>query len=88
MSCGPVAKSHDCSHAQPRTPHTTPSHRPRTTNTQGIFYLLDKIEGYRRLFSVTDTSLAHPYAHKERVPVWLLGVICGIAPAVIIILIA
>ncbi|AAW47193.2 phospholipid metabolism-related protein, putative [Cryptococcus deneoformans JEC21] len=54
----------------------------------GLFYLLDKINGYRRLFSVTDTSLAHPYADPERVPVWLLAVLCGIVPAVFIILVA
>ncbi|RSH95495.1 hypothetical protein EHS25_000587 [Saitozyma podzolica] len=53
-----------------------------------IFYLLDKVQGYRRLFSVTDTSLAYPYAEHERVPVWLLAVTCGIVPAVIIILYA
>ncbi|KIR38392.1 hypothetical protein I307_06286 [Cryptococcus deuterogattii 99/473] len=35
----------------------------------GLFYLLDKINGYRRLFSVTDTSLAHPYANPERIPI-------------------
>ncbi|WWC64260.1 uncharacterized protein I303_106870 [Kwoniella dejecticola CBS 10117] len=51
----------------------------------GIFYLLDKINGYRRLFDVTDTSLAHPHADPERVPVWLLAVLCGVVPAVIII---
>ncbi|WVF67223.1 hypothetical protein IAT40_001971 [Kwoniella sp. CBS 6097] len=51
----------------------------------GLFYLLDKINGYRRLFDITDTSLAHPHADPERVPVWLLAVLCGIVPAVIII---
>ncbi|WWC91455.1 uncharacterized protein L201_006401 [Kwoniella dendrophila CBS 6074] len=53
-----------------------------------IFYLLDKINGYRRLFDITDTSLAHPHADPERVPVWLLAVLCGIVPAVIIIITA
>lgn len=56
--------------------------------TQALFYLLDKINGYRRLFSVTDTSLAHPYANPERIPVWLLAVLCGIVPAILIILAA
>ncbi|WWD20960.1 hypothetical protein CI109_105438 [Kwoniella shandongensis] len=51
----------------------------------GLFYLLDKINGYRRLFDINDTSLAHPYADPERVPVWLLAVICGIVPALVII---
>ncbi|WWC73324.1 uncharacterized protein I206_107291 [Kwoniella pini CBS 10737] len=54
----------------------------------GIFYLLDKINGYRRLFDITDNSLAHPYADPERVPVWLLAVLCGVVPAVIIIITA
>ncbi|WRT68813.1 uncharacterized protein IL334_005793 [Kwoniella shivajii] len=54
----------------------------------GVFYLLDKINGYRRLFDITDTSLAHPYADPERVPVWLLAVLCGVVPAVIIIAVA
>ncbi|WVQ72159.1 hypothetical protein IAR50_001704 [Cryptococcus sp. DSM 104548] len=54
----------------------------------GLFYLLDKIDGYRRLFDVTDTSLAHPYADPERVPVWLVGVLCGGVPAILIILVA
>ncbi|WVR09265.1 hypothetical protein IAU60_006330 [Kwoniella sp. DSM 27419] len=54
----------------------------------GIFYLLDKINGYRRLFSVTDTSLAHPYADPERIPVWLLAVLCGVVPAIVIIITA
>lgn len=64
-------------------PHTTRAHTP-----QGAFYLVDRIDGYRRLFDVNDTSLAHPYAVKERVPVWLLGVLCAIVPAVIIVLTA
>ncbi|WVQ94820.1 hypothetical protein IAU59_001903 [Kwoniella sp. CBS 9459] len=51
----------------------------------GLFYLLDKVNGYRRLFDITDTSLAHPYADPERVPVWLLAVLCGIVPAVVIV---
>lgn len=66
----------------------SPRHVHADTVAQGLFYLLDKINGYRRLFSVTDTSLAHPYADPERVPVWLLAVLCGIVPAVFIILIA
>lgn len=40
-------------------------------NRRAIFYLLDKINGYRRLFSITDESLAHPYAEHERIPVGL-----------------
>ncbi|KAL1410923.1 hypothetical protein Q8F55_001866 [Vanrija albida] len=54
----------------------------------GAFYGVDKIDGYRRLFDVTDTSLAHPYARKERVPVWMLAVVCGLVPGIIILLVA
>lgn len=32
------------------------------------FYALDKVTGYRREFSLTDTSLRYPYAEHERVP--------------------
>jgi diacylglycerol diphosphate phosphatase/phosphatidate phosphatase len=62
--------------------------RKNTTHTQGVFYLIDKIEGYRRVFDVTDTSLAHPYTHHERIPVWLLAIICGLVPALMIIIMA
>ncbi|RSH78806.1 uncharacterized protein EHS24_001715 [Apiotrichum porosum] len=54
----------------------------------GLFYLVDKIDGYRRLFDVNDTSLAHPYRLHERVPVWLLAVVTGLGPAIIIVLLA
>ncbi|GLB35424.1 putative acid phosphatase homologues [Lyophyllum shimeji] len=47
------------------------------------FFLLDKVEGYRRLFSVTDTSLRHPYAVHERVPPLALYFIAFLAPLVI-----
>lgn len=36
---------------------------------QGAFYGIDKIDGYRRLFSITDTSLRYPYADPDRIPV-------------------
>jgi diacylglycerol diphosphate phosphatase/phosphatidate phosphatase len=38
------------------------------------------------VFSVTDTSLAHPYADPERIKVWHLAIYTGIIPALIIIL--
>lgn len=34
----------------------------------GAFYALDKTNGYRRNFSLTDTSLRYPHAEHERVP--------------------
>ncbi|CAE6408382.1 hypothetical protein BN14_00167 [Rhizoctonia solani AG-1 IB] len=48
-----------------------------------IFYLLDEIEGFKRQFSLTDTSIQHTFAVHERVPPWLLYIVALIAPAVI-----
>ncbi|KAG7571140.1 hypothetical protein FFLO_00965 [Filobasidium floriforme] len=50
-----------------------------------VFYALDKVNGYRRLFSITDTSLLHPYAEHERIPVWALALIAGIFPLIVIL---
>ncbi|KAF9052461.1 PAP2-domain-containing protein [Hymenopellis radicata] len=47
------------------------------------FFSLDVIEGYRRVFSLADTSLRHPYAVHERIPNLLLFLICFIAPLVL-----
>ncbi|KEP55545.1 putative oligosaccharyl transferase subunit OST3/OST6 family protein [Rhizoctonia solani 123E] len=49
----------------------------------GLFYLLDRIDGFKRQFSLTDTSIQHTFAVHERVPPWLLYIIALIAPAVI-----
>ncbi|KAF7777549.1 hypothetical protein Agabi119p4_3621 [Agaricus bisporus var. burnettii] len=46
----------------------------------GIFFSLDKVEGYRRVFALEDTSLRHPYAVHERVPNIALYFICFVAP--------
>ncbi|KAF8188390.1 phosphatidic acid phosphatase type 2/haloperoxidase [Pholiota molesta] len=45
-----------------------------------IFFALDKVTGYRRVFSLADTSLLHPYALHERVPNTALYLICFVAP--------
>ncbi|PFH52415.1 hypothetical protein AMATHDRAFT_140084 [Amanita thiersii Skay4041] len=45
-----------------------------------LFFSLDKVEGYRRLFALQDTSLRHPYAVHERVPNVALYFICFVAP--------
>jgi len=52
----------------------------------GLFYLLDKVDGFRQVFSVTDERLAHEYTLHERVPVWLLAVTCGLVPGLVIVL--
>ena len=38
--------------------------------------LLSEIDGFRREFSLTDTSIQHTYAVHERVPMWALILIC------------
>ncbi|KAF5365745.1 hypothetical protein D9758_003266 [Tetrapyrgos nigripes] len=45
-----------------------------------VFFSLDKVEGYRREFSLADTSLRHTYAVHERVPNVALYLICFAAP--------
>jgi len=38
------------------------------------FSAIDQIEPFHRQFSVKDTTIQHPFAKKETVPDWLLGV--------------
>ncbi|KIY68632.1 PAP2-domain-containing protein [Cylindrobasidium torrendii FP15055 ss-10] len=47
------------------------------------FFSLDKVEGYRRVFSLEDTSLRHPYAVHERIPNLGLVFICFVAPVLL-----
>ncbi|KAF6764843.1 phosphatidic acid phosphatase type 2/haloperoxidase [Ephemerocybe angulata] len=47
-----------------------------------LFFSLDKVDGYRRVFSLEDTSLRHPYTLHERVPDSWLYIICGVVPLV------
>ncbi|KAB5593260.1 diacylglycerol pyrophosphate phosphatase 1 [Ceratobasidium theobromae] len=54
-----------------------------TIGLAAAFFLLDKINGFRREFSLTDTTIQHSYTVHERVPNWLLCVICFGAPVVI-----
>ncbi|KAG8695937.1 hypothetical protein FRC09_008848 [Ceratobasidium sp. 395] len=54
-----------------------------TIGLAAAFFLLDKIDGFRREFSLADTSIQHTYTVHERVPNWLLLVICFGAPVVI-----
>ncbi|QRW14806.1 oligosaccharyl transferase subunit OST3/OST6 family protein [Ceratobasidium sp. AG-Ba] len=49
----------------------------------GLFYLLDRIEGFKRQFSLTDTSIQHTFAVHERVPPFALYMIALVAPAVL-----
>ncbi|RDB24140.1 Phospholipid phosphatase 5 [Hypsizygus marmoreus] len=48
-----------------------------------LFFSLDKVDGYQRVFSLEDTSLRHPYAIHERVPNVALYFICFVTPLLI-----
>jgi len=50
----------------------------------GGFFALDNISGFKRTFSLEDTSLRHPYTVHERVPNILLLVIAFVAPVVLL----
>jgi len=45
-----------------------------------LFFSLDKVEGYRRRFSLTDVSIRYPFAEHERVPNLALYMIAFVAP--------
>jgi len=51
------------------------------------FLLLDKVDGFRRDFSLEDTSLRHPFAVHERVPNVALYMIAVVSPLVIMTLV-
>jgi len=51
------------------------------------FLLLDKVDGFRRDFSLQDTSLRHPFAVHERVPNFALYMIALVSPLVIMSLV-
>ncbi|KAF8740515.1 Acid phosphatase-like protein, partial [Rhizoctonia solani] len=66
--------------------------KPRTRNMRllfsylpdcAAFFALDKIDGFRREFSLTDTTIQHTYTVHERVPNWMLIAICFGIPVVI-----
>ncbi|KAJ7582858.1 phosphatidic acid phosphatase type 2/haloperoxidase [Mycena floridula] len=48
-----------------------------------IFFSLNKVDNFKREFSLSDTSLLHPFAVHERVPDWALYVICFVAPVIL-----
>ncbi|KAH9946069.1 phosphatidic acid phosphatase type 2/haloperoxidase, partial [Epithele typhae] len=47
------------------------------------FFGLNFVPGFRREFSLTDTSLMHTFAEHERVPPWLLYVIFAGGPLIL-----
>ncbi|GJJ76167.1 diacylglycerol diphosphate phosphatase / phosphatidate phosphatase [Entomortierella parvispora] len=44
------------------------------------FSAIDQIEPFHRQFSVKDTTIQHPFAKKETVPVWLLLILAFVLP--------
>ncbi|KAG1469026.1 hypothetical protein G6F56_003501 [Rhizopus delemar] len=50
----------------------------------GVFFAIDQITPFHRQFSIEDKTISFPYTEHERVPVWLLVIICLIAPIVVI----
>ncbi|KAI8977246.1 phosphatidic acid phosphatase type 2/haloperoxidase [Mycotypha africana] len=49
-----------------------------------VFFAIDKITPFHRMFSIEDKTIMFPHTEKETVPVWLLVIICLLIPAVII----
>ncbi|KAF9913404.1 hypothetical protein BX616_010075 [Lobosporangium transversale] len=48
------------------------------------FAYIDTFEPFHRQFSVRDTTIQHPFAKKETVPVWMAFVLAFILPGIII----
>lgn len=51
-----------------------------------VTYLTNS-NGHKREFSLTDTSIQHTFAVKERVPFWVAIVVAGAVPLVVIVLV-
>ncbi|KAF9181693.1 hypothetical protein BGZ51_005248, partial [Haplosporangium sp. Z 767] len=49
-----------------------------------LFSYIDTLEPFHRQFSVTDTTIQHPFAKKETVPIWMALVLAFILPAIVI----
>ncbi|KAF9436146.1 hypothetical protein BGZ76_004714 [Entomortierella beljakovae] len=49
-----------------------------------VFTFVDTLEPFHRQFSVADTTIQHPFAKKETIPVWLAGVLAFILPGAVI----
>ncbi|CAO3677165.1 unnamed protein product [Rhizopus stolonifer] len=53
-----------------------------------VFFSIDRIEPFHRQFSVIDKTIMFPYAEQERVPVWLLLIVCILIPIILIAVIS
>ncbi|KAG0254663.1 hypothetical protein BG011_005607 [Mortierella polycephala] len=49
-----------------------------------LFSYIDTLEPFHRQFSVMDTTIQHPFAKKETIPIWLALVLACILPAIVI----
>ncbi|KAJ9095959.1 hypothetical protein QFC21_005321 [Naganishia friedmannii] len=56
--------------------------------SHAVFETYDLTLLSRTDFSITDTSILHPFAIHERIPVWALALIAGVFPLVVILLTA
>jgi diacylglycerol diphosphate phosphatase/phosphatidate phosphatase len=59
-----------------------------TLLTAGFLQLINRVYGFRREFSLTDTSIQHTYAVHERVSVGLLAVIAFIVPLILMAIVS
>ncbi|KAH8825585.1 phosphatidic acid phosphatase type 2/haloperoxidase [Flagelloscypha sp. PMI_526] len=82
----------DYVHATPAPRATSPARRRKLlfsylpdwcVITAGAFFALEPFEGFRRTFSLADTSLRHEYTVHERIPNLLLLIISFVAPLVL-----
>ncbi|KAI9245997.1 phosphatidic acid phosphatase type 2/haloperoxidase [Sporodiniella umbellata] len=49
-----------------------------------VFFGIDQITPFHRQFSLEDKTISFPYSEHERIPVWLLMIICLVAPVLLI----
>lgn len=54
-----------------------------TLLTAGLLQLINNVYGFRREFSLTDTSLQHTHALEERISVSFLGVLAFVIPVIL-----
>ncbi|KAL2808904.1 PAP2 superfamily-domain-containing protein [Aspergillus granulosus] len=49
--------------------------------------IIDTLEPHKRPFSLTDPNISLPYSESETVPLWLLGILIGVFPLVMILIV-
>ncbi|KAI9261469.1 phosphatidic acid phosphatase type 2/haloperoxidase [Phascolomyces articulosus] len=54
----------------------------------GAFFGIDQIPPFRREFSLEDKTISFPHAPSDSVPMWVVGVLCLIAPIIFIAIIS